>query len=160
MEFLCEVFEQFENKHLMVESRRHRPAASSRSTISQNIVWIALKSSSAFLIMDCISFSIYFRSGFPFVSTFIVQHHCCGRKENVHHWFLCKPTLGGRRLSVATPIRASFCHRTGACRSLSQPLSRVSRKQRYNTLDFAGKVVCQRGVATPLDSPLLRIKRA
>ena len=21
---------------------------------------------------------------------------CCGRKENVHHWFLCKPALGGR----------------------------------------------------------------
>ena len=157
--------------------RRHQPAASSRSTISQNIVWIALKSSSAF-IMDCISFSIYFRSGcikheprsppsesailhasygssssrrstrdsepsllascfsfsiywlfeFP-VSTFIVQHHCCGRKENVHHWFLRKSALGGQRPSTATPIRASFCHRTGACRSLSQPLFRISRNQ-------------------------------
>ena len=35
----------------------------------------------------------------------------------------------GRRLSIATPIRASFCHRTGACRSLSQPLFRISRNQ-------------------------------
>ena len=54
---------------------------------------------------------------------------CCGRKENVHHWFLCKPALGGQRPSTATPIRASFCHRTGACRNLSQPLFRVSRNQ-------------------------------
>ena len=50
-------------------------------------------------------------------------------RENVHHWFLCKPALGGQKSSTATPIRASFCHRTGACRSLSQPLFRVSRNQ-------------------------------
>ena len=50
-------------------------------------------------------------------------------RENGHHWFLCKPALGGRRLSTATPIRASFCHRTGACRNLSQPLFRISRNQ-------------------------------
>ena len=36
---------------------------------------------------------------------------------------------GGRRPSTATPIRATFCRRTGACRSLSQPLFRVSRNQ-------------------------------
>ena len=35
--------------------------------------------------------------------------------------------LGGRRMSTATPIRAPFCRRTGACRSLSQPLFRISR---------------------------------
>ena len=35
----------------------------------------------------------------------------------------------GRRPSTATPIRASFCRRTGACRSLSQPLFRISRNQ-------------------------------
>lgn len=50
-------------------------------------------------------------------------------RENVHHWFLCKPVLGGQRLSTATPIHASFCRRTGACRSLSQPLFRISRNQ-------------------------------
>ena len=31
-----------------------------------------------------------------------------------------------------------------------QPLSRVSRKQRYNTLDFASKIVCQQGCYAPL----------
>ena len=36
---------------------------------------------------------------------------------------------GGRRPSTATPIRASFCRRTGACRSLSQLLFRISRNQ-------------------------------
>ena len=57
------------------------------------------------------------------------EKRCCGRKENVHHWFLCKPALGGQRPSTATPIRASFCRRTGACRNLSQHLFRVSRNQ-------------------------------
>ena len=42
--------------------------------------------------------------------------------ELPHHWFLCKPALGGRKPSTAMPIRASFCCRTGACRSLSQLL--------------------------------------
>lgn len=32
----------------------------------------------------------------------------------------------------------------------SQPLSSVSRKQRYNTLDFASKIVCQQGCCSPL----------
>ena len=36
---------------------------------------------------------------------------------------------GGRRPSTATPIHASFCRRTGACRSRSQPLFRISRNQ-------------------------------
>ena len=36
---------------------------------------------------------------------------------------------GGRRPSIATPIRASFCRRTGACRICSQPLFRISRNQ-------------------------------
>ena len=36
---------------------------------------------------------------------------------------------GGRRPSIATPIRASFCRRTGACRICSQPFFCVSRNQ-------------------------------
>lgn len=36
---------------------------------------------------------------------------------------------GGRRPSTAMPIHASFCRRTGACRSLSQPLFRISWNQ-------------------------------
>ena len=35
----------------------------------------------------------------------------------------------------------------------SQPLSRVSRKQRYNTLDFPRKVVCQQGCSRPYWKP-------
>lgn len=36
------------------------------------------------------------------------------------------------------------------CRYHSQPLSSASRKQRYNTLDFANKMVCQQGCCSPL----------
>ena len=50
-------------------------------------------------------------------------------RENVHHWFLRKSALGGQRPSTATPICASFCRRTGACRICSQPLFRISRNQ-------------------------------
>ena len=35
----------------------------------------------------------------------------------------------GRRPSTATPVRVSFCRRTGACRICSQPLFRISRNQ-------------------------------
>ena len=48
--------------------------------------------------------------------------------EQPIHQELCH-RHGGRRPSTATPIRASFCRRTGACRSLSQPLFRISRNQ-------------------------------
>ena len=58
-----------------------------------------------------------------------VENAAAAGRENVHHWFLRKPALGERRPSIATPIRASFCHRTGACRILSQPLFRISRNQ-------------------------------
>ena len=57
------------------------------------------------------------------------EKRCCGRKENVHHWFLCKPALGGQKPLAAIPIRASFCRRIGACRSCSQSLFRISRNQ-------------------------------
>ena len=38
----------------------------------------------------------------------------------------------------------------------SQPLSRVSRKQRYNTLDFASKIVCQQGCSRPYWKPCVK----
>ena len=53
----------------------------------------------------------------------------------------------------ACPTVAEKCLPTDICprsRWRSQPLSRVSRKQRYNTLDFASKIVCQQGCYAPL----------
>ena len=53
----------------------------------------------------------------------------------------------------ACPTAAEKCLSTAICpysRWRSQPLSRVSRKQRYNTLDFASKIVCQQGCCAPL----------
>ena len=53
----------------------------------------------------------------------------------------------------ACPTDAEKCLPTTICphsRWRSQPLSRVSRKQRYNTLDFASKIVCQQGCYAPL----------
>ena len=53
----------------------------------------------------------------------------------------------------ACPTAAEKCLSTAICpysRWRSQPLSRVSRKQRYNTLDFASKIVCQQGCFAPL----------
>ena len=53
----------------------------------------------------------------------------------------------------ACPTDAEKCPPTAICpysRWRSQPLSRVSRKQRYNTLDFASKIVCQQGCFSPL----------
>lgn len=48
----------------------------------------------------------------------------------------------------ACPTAAEKCPSTAICprsRWRSQPLSSVSRKQRYNTLDFPRKIVCQQG---------------
>ena len=53
----------------------------------------------------------------------------------------------------ACPTDAEKCPPTAICpysRWRSQPLSSVSRKQRYNTLDFASKIVCQQGCYAPL----------
>lgn len=36
------------------------------------------------------------------------------------------------------------------CRTPVQPLSSVSGHKRYNTLDFASKIVCQQGCCSPL----------
>ena len=58
----------------------------------------------------------------------------------------------------ACPTTAEKCLSTAICpysRWRSQPLSRVSRKQRYNTLDFAEQIVCQGG-RCPLWIPLPR----
>ena len=52
---------------------------------------------------------------------------------------------GGRRPSTATPIRASFCRRTGACRSLSQLLFRISRNQGVTHTTLQAKS-CAKGV--------------
>lgn len=52
---------------------------------------------------------------------------------------------GGPRPSTAMPIRASFCRRTGACRSLSQPLFRVSWNQGVTHWTLQAKS-CAKGV--------------
>ena len=36
------------------------------------------------------------------------------------------------------------------CLAWGQPLSSVSGRKRYNTLDFANKIVCQQGCYSPL----------
>ena len=38
----------------------------------------------------------------------------------------------------------------------SQPLSRVSGQQRYNTLDFASKIVCQQKCSRPYWKPSVK----
>ena len=59
----------------------------------------------------------------------------------------------------ACPTAAEKCLSTAICpysRWRSQPLSRVSRKQRYNTLDFASKIVCQQGCSRPYWKPCVK----
>ena len=56
----------------------------------------------------------------------------------------------------ACPTAAEKCLPTAICphsRWRSQPLSRVSRKQRYNTLDFAEQNRVPRWTLSPLDTP-------
>ena len=51
------------------------------------------------------------------------------------------------------PTAAAKCLPDAICphsRWRSQPLSDVRREQRYNTLDFASKIVCQQGCFSPL----------
>ena len=59
----------------------------------------------------------------------IGEKRCCGRTGERTPLVPLQACAGWQRASIATPIRASFCRRTGACRSLSQPLFRVSRNQ-------------------------------
>lgn len=54
------------------------------------------------------------------------------------------PTAAEKRLSTSI-CKMSRCRR--------QPLPSVSREQRYNTLDFASKIVCQQGAAHPYWKP-------
>ena len=56
----------------------------------------------------------------------------------------------------ACPTAAEKCLSTAICpysRWRSQPLSCVSRKQRYNTLDFPTENRVPRGTPSPLDTP-------
>ena len=88
---------------------------------------------------------------------------CGGTRAYIYLCFLLRPVgfcfskiLHLCHLGVtksACPTDAEKCPPTAICpysRWRSQPLSRVSRKQRYNTLDFASKIVCQQGCFAPL----------
>ena len=41
--------------------------------------------------------------GVPIALRLIGGKRCCGRKENVHHWFLRKPALGGKDRQLPRP---------------------------------------------------------
>ena len=82
---------------------------------------------------------IYTSASFSGQSDFVSQEFCICVNTVVKK-SAC-PTAAEKRLS------ASICL---CLRCRSQPLSSVSRKQRYNTLDFASKIVCQQGFFSPL----------
>lgn len=49
------------------------------------------------------------------------------------------------------PTKSACSAAAGKClSSVGQPLSSVSGRKRYNTLDFASKIVCQQGCFSPL----------
>ena len=49
------------------------------------------------------------------------------------------------------PTKSACSAAAGKClSSVGQPLSSVSGRKRYNTLDFASKIVCQQGFFSPL----------
>ena len=66
--------------------------------------------------------------------------------------FICV-TLVSQNPPVLLPRKSVCCHTLPHRRVCRQPLSRVSRKQRYNTLDFASKIVCQQGCSRPYWKP-------
>ena len=81
-----------------------------------------------------------------------MEKRCCGRKGNVHHWFLYKPELGGWKLSNDRTHPLILQPQN---RCLPYPLAAPFPRQpepRCNTLDFASKVVCQRDAAAPLET--------
>ena len=65
-------------------------------------------------------------------------------------------TLVSQNPPVLLPRKCVCCHTLPCCRVRRQPLSRVSRKQRYNTLDFASKIVCQQGCSRPYWKPCVK----
>ena len=85
---------------------------------------------------------IYTSASFSGQSDFVSQKFCICVNTVVTK-SAC-PTAAEKRLSASICL----CRR---CRS--QPLSSVSRKQRYNTLDFASKIVCQQGASRPYWKP-------
>ena len=88
---------------------------------------------------------IYTSASFSGQSDFVSQKFCICVNTVVTK-SAC-PTAAEKRLSASICL----CRR---CRS--QPLSSVSRKQRYNTLDFASKIVCQQGCSRPYWKPCVK----
>ena len=62
-------------------------------------------------------------------------------------------TLVSQNPPVLLPRKSVCCHTLPHRRVRRQPLFRASRKQRYNTLDFASKIVCQQGGSRPYWKP-------
>ena len=82
---------------------------------------------------------IYTSASFSGQSDFVSQKSC-----------ICVNTVVTKSAcptSVEKRLSASICLCRRCC---NQPLSSVNRKQRYNTLDFASKIVCQQGCFSPL----------
>ena len=90
--------------------------------------------------------------GVPIALRLIGENAAAAGRENVHHWFLRKPALGGQRPSTATHHPRILLPQN---RCLPEPFAAPFSRQpepRCNTLDFAGKVVCQRAFRRSLDS--------
>ena len=80
------------------------------------------------------------------------EKRCCGRTGERTPLVPLQACAGWQRSSTATHIRASFCHRTGACRRLSQPLFRISRNQGVTHTTLQAKS-CAKGMLRPLWKP-------
>ncbi len=68
---------------------------------------------------------------------------CCSKILRLCH-------LGVTKSACPTAAKKRLLPHSAAPQSMPPPLFRVSRKQRYNTLDFASKIVCQQGCCAPL----------
>ena len=89
--------------------------------------------------------------GVPIALRLIGENAAAAGRENVHHWFLCKPALGGEDRQLPRHPRILLPQN----RCLPEPLAAPFPHQpepRCNTLDFASKVVCQRGAASRLSA--------
>ena len=87
--------------------------------------------------------AVYTSASFSGQSDFVSQKSC-----------ICV-TLMSQNPPVLLPQKSVCCHTLPHRRVRRQPLSRVSRKQRYNTLDFAK----QNRVPTGMLAPLLETQR-